>query len=103
MATISYTDQLLEKLAAGLTQTEYLKASRIIEEFKAEKKATYEKEEKEKDRSILWYGKYKGKSIEDVKQFDIKYLEWISRQTFIQKSPQHLELILEALRTTESN
>ena len=46
-----------------------------------------------KDPRLLPFGKYKGKSVEEVAKFDVSYLQWLSKQTYLNAYPETKTLI----------
>ncbi len=34
---------------------------------------------------VIPFGKYKGKTVKDVKEFDMKYLQWLVKQEYMNK------------------
>lgn len=82
----SYTDRMISHLCKILEDDCDLQ--QMIEQIRIfSKKVAKERKEKEEAKSgpleHLLFGKYKGKKIEDVAKFDIKYLMWLRRQSFI--------------------
>jgi uncharacterized protein (DUF3820 family) len=37
----------------------------------------------EEDAGVMRFGKYKGKFIEDIASFDLKYLQWCAKQAWL--------------------
>jgi len=56
----------------------------LLEKKKA-KLQKYIKQQKPKKEVVMTWGKYKGKFIKDILQFDEKYAAWVYRQEFIKK------------------
>jgi len=83
----SYTDQMIEHLCQALDDEIDLQP--VIEQIKifSRKYASEMKKKQEEDNDkpikCLLFGKYKGKKISDVAKFDVKYLMWLRRQSFI--------------------
>jgi uncharacterized protein (DUF3820 family) len=82
----------------------------VLEQFENEQKTkfnmesirvilkTMEMKELESRKGKLMFGKYKGKSIKKVHEFDPSYLEWIKDQSFYKKFPEihkEVEQLLE--------
>ena len=84
----SYTDRLISHLceAEELEDVDLKAVVESIRQFSKQYAKQYAKEMKEKenqDVDTLYFGKYKGKKIEDIKKFDAGYLLWLSRQSFV--------------------
>jgi len=67
---MTYKEQLYSHLHSKNLLTDELKGA--IEGF------TYKRE----PITSLLFGKYRGKTLDEIKQFDQKYLEWLIKQSF---------------------
>ena len=79
---LSYTDRLLEYLESKQDNftideiREYLNGFRELEQQKKAERA-----------DIVPVGKYKFKKVKDVANFDKQYLQWMLKQSWIDKYP----------------
>ena len=55
-------------------------------------------EESLKASEIIPFGKYKGKKIDKIAQFDVDYLRWLVKQDFMQKYEACLKTIQERIK-----
>ena len=46
-----------------------------------------------KDPRLMPFGKYKGKTVEEVASFDINYLQWMSKQEYLNAYPETKTLL----------
>lgn len=78
----SYTDRLLEYLESKQSDftidelREYLNGFRELEQKKKQERA-----------DIVPVGKYRYKKVKDVANFDKQYLQWMLKQSWIDKYP----------------
>lgn len=86
---MTYLTDLLEHLTQNSLLADELKQS--LEEF--------DQKRREMNRQIyIPYGKYKGKRIEDVAKFDLKYLKWFATQSNLpQENKDGINFILKKL------
>jgi uncharacterized protein (DUF3820 family) len=45
----------------------------------------------------MTYGKYNGRTIDEIAVFDKPYLVWISKQSFMESRPEHLQAVKSLL------
>ena len=79
---VSYTDRLLEYLESKQSDftidelRDYLNGFRELEQKKKQERA-----------DIVPVGKYRYKKVKDVANFDKQYLQWMLKQSWIDKYP----------------
>jgi hypothetical protein len=93
----SYTDRLIAYIESSGVSSDIVNSSvALIRSFRHQVAEDYKAKQPEKKDSnprLMNYGKYKGRTIDDVAVFDKPYLVWISRQSSMSRYPEHLNAI----------
>jgi uncharacterized protein (DUF3820 family) len=94
----SYTDRLIEYVQnSGVSSDISNSCVALIKSFRQQVADDYKAKQPEKKTELdprkINYGKYNGRTIDEVLIFDKPYLIWLARQTFITRQPEHLNAI----------
>lgn len=93
----SYTDRLIEHIQNSGVSSDIINASvALIKAFRLQVAEVYkakQPERKTEDPNMITYGKYNGRTVQEVAVFDKPYLVWLARQSFMTKNPEHLNAI----------
>lgn len=94
----SYTDRLISYIeSSGVSSDIVNSCVALIKSFRQQVAEDYKARQTEQKQDtnprVMNYGKYKGRTIDDVAVFDKPYLVWISRQSFMSKNTEHLNAI----------
>jgi uncharacterized protein (DUF3820 family) len=98
----SYTDRLIDYVQSSGVSPDIVSASvALIKSFRQQVAEEYKNRQPEKkvetDPNKINYGKYNGRTVQEVVVFDKPYLLWLTRQTFMLKNPEHLAVIKSAI------
>jgi len=94
----SYTDRLIDYVQNSGVSPDISSASiALIKAFRLQVAEEYKNRQPEKkvetDPNKINYGKYNGRTVQEVAVFDKPYLLWLTRQSFMTKNPEHLAVI----------
>ena len=93
----SYTDRLIEYIQTSGVSSDIANASiALIKSFRQQVAEDYKnrtEQKQEQNPNKITYGKYNGRTLQDIALIDKPYLVWVSRQSFITKNPEHLNII----------
>ena len=94
----SYTDRLISYIESSGVSSDIASASvALIKSFRQQVADEYKTKQTEKktetDPRRMTYGKYNGRTIDEILVFDKPYLVWISRQSFMENRPEHLSAV----------
>ena len=94
----SYTDRLISFIENSGVSADIVNASiALIRQFRTQVAEDYKNRQPETkvetDPRKITYGKYNGRTIDEVVIFDKPYLVWLARQSFMTKNPEHLNAI----------
>ena len=97
----SYTDRLIEFIQNSGVSSDVSNASiALIKTFRQQVAEDYKAKQPERKTEAnprkITYGKYNGRTIDEVAIFDKPYLVWLARQSFMTKNTEHL-LAIKAL------
>jgi uncharacterized protein (DUF3820 family) len=90
----SYTDRLLKALEA---LDNYDEIKKLVNDFRAEEAKLYDEEKEKTPKDIIPFGKYKGKTVSEIAQFDRKYLEWVVKQEWFDKFTDLKKLVIASM------
>lgn len=90
----SYTQRLVDHLKDTMPDDDLDKVIIQIDAF-AKLEFAKIKQQDALDSNLLYFGKYKNKTVLEVADFDMSYLKWLSKQNFIK--PNLKASILEVL------
>jgi uncharacterized protein (DUF3820 family) len=98
----SYTDRLIDYVQNSGVSSDIVSASiALIRSFRQQVADEYKIKQTEKktetDPRRMTYGKYNGRTIDEIAVFDKPYLVWISKQSFMESRPEHLQAVKSLL------
>jgi uncharacterized protein (DUF3820 family) len=82
---LSYTQRLIKEFDTEKTY-DFDEIKELIEEYS---KKEYEK--KKANYTVLPFGKYKYKKVEDICKIDKQYIKWSMKQSFMDNYPELME------------
>ena len=91
---MSYTQQLIEHLSAELKTAEFKKVEPLILEFARQRAVAREEDAKRQSATDITFGKYRGKTIDEVFQLDPSYVQWLTRSDLGKRNPRLLATAL---------
>ena len=94
---MSYTQNLIDHLQPLLTEEEFKKIQPLITGFAKDRALKREAEVKTLDPDLINFGKYKGRTAQDVHATDADYIAWLTRSDLGKRNPKLLARCLRLI------
>lgn len=94
---MSYTNQLLGFLETKLTEAEFSKVSPLVLDFAKDRALKREQEAKTFDPNLINFGKYKGRTAQEIHAVDADYISWLTRSDLGKRNPKLLATCLRLI------
>ena len=91
---MSYTKQLLDSLKANLKGSEYKKVEALIQAHATQWAEQQELDRKTADANAINFGKFKGKTAQEVFDEDPEYIKWLTTTDLGKRNPRLLQTCL---------
>ena len=93
---MSYSTALTEFLEQNLTIEEHSKVAPLIKQFAQQRGKARELEQKQQSANDVTFGKYRGKTIQEVFAIDAPYVKWLATGSDLGKrNPRLLATVLK--------
>ena len=94
---MSYTQNLIDHLQPLLTEEEFKKIQPLITGFAKARAVKREAEAKQQDPDLINFGKYKGRTAQQIHAVDADYISWLTRSDLGKRNPKLLATCLRLI------